>query len=181
MVEKRPFFGFRGGMLYSECNACKQEPMSKERFRIVPASYLVLLRGGRVLLSRRFQTGWQDGQYSLPAGHLDGSETFRQAMAREAREEIGIILRPEDMRVAHMMHRYAVPNPEELRERMDAFVVAEHWEGELEILEPEKCDDLRWFPLDALPENIIPCIRVALGHIREGVTYSEFGFEDVAR
>jgi len=47
----------------------------------------------------------------------------------------------------------------------------------LYIVEPEKCDDLRWFPLDRLAENTIPYIRQVIGCIRDNKFYSQYGWE----
>jgi 8-oxo-dGTP pyrophosphatase MutT (NUDIX family) len=151
--------------------------MKKERFKITPASYLILEKDGKVLLARRFNTGYEDGKYSLVAGHLDGGETFRQAMAREAMEEVGIVLAVNDLRVVHTMHRITDFHDVGLRERIDIFIKAQKWKGELKNMEPHKCDDLGWFSIDNLPENTIPYVRHALECIQNNITYSEFGWE----
>ena len=58
--------------------------MGKERPKVIPTAYLVLTKDNKILLSRRHNTGFQDGKYSLPAGHLGGDEeTLAQAIARE--------------------------------------------------------------------------------------------------
>jgi hypothetical protein len=62
------------------------------------------------------------------------------------------------------MYRLAAPEPE----RIAAFVVAERWAGEPAIMEPDKCDDLQWFALDALPVNMIPYARAGIQHVRAG-------------
>jgi len=67
--------------------------MAKERFKITPAVYLVLMKENKILLSQRYNTGYFDNHYSFPAGHLDGEETLKQAMVREAKEETGIVFR----------------------------------------------------------------------------------------
>lgn len=67
---------------------------------------------------------------------------------------------------------------EDINERIDVFFTAEKWEGEIRNLEPEKCDDLSWFDLDNLPENIVPYIRQALECINKKNIYSEFGWEN---
>lgn len=144
--------------------------MGKDRWKIIPAVYLILQQDDKVLLLRRFNTGWQDGNYSLIAGHLDGGEPVTVAMAREAREEAGITIYPGDLRVVHVMHRKSDD------ERVDFFLTTDKWTGEIENREPQKCDDLSWYSLSSLPENIIPNVRVALNACANGQYFSEFGW-----
>ncbi len=59
--------------------------------------HMLFIRDEHILLSRRFQTGYMDGYYSVPAGHLDGGETIIQAAIRETLEETGITLAPQDI------------------------------------------------------------------------------------
>jgi 8-oxo-dGTP diphosphatase len=151
------------------------ENIKKERFKIIPAVYALFVRDGKILLSRRFQTGWQDGNYSLPAGHLDGGENLRQAMAREALEEVGVKITPVDLEHILTMHRFT---GESDNERIDFFFLAKKWQGEIKNMEPEKCDDLSWFPLDELPKNMVSCVREAISCHRKGVKYCEFGWNN---
>lgn len=141
-----------------------------ERFTIIPAVYLVLIKDGKILLLRRKNTGFEDGNYSMVSGHLEGNETIRHAMIREAREEAGITIQPQDLALVHIMHRQTQP------ERSDFFLTTSTWDGEITNKEPEKCDDLSWFSLTQLPENTIPYIRQAIEHIQAGQVYSEHGW-----
>lgn len=148
--------------------------MSKERFKIIPAVYLFLERDNKILLLRRFNTGYEDGNYSVVAGHLDGDEPCTKAMIREAKEEAGITLRRDNMEVVHIMHRKTL---NEVNERMDIFLKASVWDGEIKIMEPNKCDELKWFSFGELPENIIPYTLSAILNIKKGKFFSEFGWE----
>jgi ADP-ribose pyrophosphatase YjhB (NUDIX family) len=145
--------------------------MQKERFKLVPTSFLILIKGDKILLLRRFNTGHMDGNYSMVAGHLDGNETFIQAAVREAREEAGIEINPEDLSVVHTMHRKC-PN----EERIDIYIKAKKWKGEPKNLEPHKCDDLIWFDFVNLPKNTVPYVKQAIGCIKNKVFYSEYGW-----
>ena len=147
--------------------------MSKERFKIIPAVYLILQKDNQILLLRRYNTGYEDGNYSLPAGHVDGDESFTQAMIREAHEEAGIVLKPEYIEVAHVQHRCC---QDFKNERVDVFIKACNWEGDPVNKEPHKCDDLSWFDVNNLPENVVPCVRQAIEHILENKFYSEHGW-----
>ena len=143
--------------------------MVKERHKIIPASYLVLIKNNKILLQRRFNTGYEDGKYSVIAGHVDKGETFTKAIIREVKEEAGITLQAEDLRVVHVMNRNIQDN-----ERIDIFFIAEKWTGNIENKEPNKCDDLSWFDLDDMPDNVIPYIKEAINCIKNKVIYTEF-------
>lgn len=142
--------------------------MKKERFKLISSVYLVLIKDGKILLSRRYNTGYFDGNYSFPAGHLDGGETLKQGMVREAKEEIDLILNPTDLKLIYVMNR-RIPDDE----RIDFFFAAEKWQWEPKIMEPDKCDDLSWFDITNLPENIVPYIRQAIDCILNNIIYSE--------
>ena len=58
-------------------------------FRSPVAVHLFLVKDGSILLLRRYNTGYEDGNYSVVAGHIDGGEQLMAAMVREAREEAG--------------------------------------------------------------------------------------------
>jgi 8-oxo-dGTP pyrophosphatase MutT (NUDIX family) len=132
--------------------------------------HLFLIRGSRILMLRRYQTGYMDGHYSVPAGHLDGEEKVRMAGVREALEEIGVQIDPAEMIFAGVFHR------REGDERVDFFMQVKNWSGEPYNAEPEKCDELRWVDLDTLPENTIPYIRQAIGNFRARIPFEEFGW-----
>jgi 8-oxo-dGTP diphosphatase len=140
------------------------------RARFPATVHLLFLRGDQILLSRRLNTGYRDGEYSVPAGHLDGNETVLAAAVREAREEVGLALRADDLLFSSVMHR------KEDDERVDFFVRVLAWAGEPFNSEPEKCDDLRWVDLQDLPVNMVPYVRRAIGNHRQGVVFDEFGW-----
>lgn len=145
------------------------------RFKVIPEVYLVLIDGGRLLMLRRFNTGYEDGRYSLVAGHVDGGEPLAQAMAREALEEAGVVIDPADLTLAHTLHRRADAPGE--AERIGFFFTCARWAGTPENREPHKCDDLSWFAVGDWPETTIPYIRTALEHVVAGRAYSAFGWE----
>lgn len=132
--------------------------------------HLFFFQENQILLSRRFNTGFRDGEYSVPAGHLDGNETVIAAGIREAEEEIGIKIEASDMVFSSVMHRI------EKDERVDFFIHIHKWQGEPFNAEPDKCDDLRWADVDQLPANTIPYVRQALRNHLSGIQFDEYGF-----
>ena len=148
----------------------KGETMITERFKLLSAVHLFLIRDGKVLLLRRFNTDYEDGKYSVVAGHLNGDEEVEAAAIREAREEAGIEISPRDLRMVGVMHRKSND------ERIDFFLVATSWSGQIVNREPDKCDRLAWFDVDDLPENVIPYVRRALDNYRRGKWFDSFGW-----
>ncbi len=140
----------------------------------VPASYLYLERDGKILLLKRKDTGYMDGFYSLIAGHVERGESFTDCLVREAREEAGIVIRPEDTEVVHIMYRN--DSSDFTNQRVDTFFTANSWEGALTNCEPEKCEELSWIDKNRLPEKMIPYIRDVIEYIGEGKRFSERGW-----
>lgn len=113
------------------------------------------------------------GFYAIAGGSLDSAETVRQANAREAFEELGVSIKPEDLKVVHVLHA----RNETGAEYINFFMEATKWEGEPMVMEPHKCSNVAWFALDKLPENLMPMHKHVFAMIRQGVMYSEWGWE----
>lgn len=147
--------------------------MSNERFKLPSAVFLVMRRGDDILLMRRANTGWHDGGYDLPAGHVDGGEASSTATIREGNEELGITINPEDLTLSVLVHGLF----EDGKEYYNLFFTVEKWEGMPAIMEPDKCDDLQWFPLNNLPDHLTPNSQLGITALRDGQSYVEYGFK----
>lgn len=122
------------------------------------------------MLQKRQNTGYMDGYYSVVAGHLEGDETVLQAMIREAKEEAAITLHPNDLDLVGVMHRRSG------QERIDFFITSSEYQGEIKIMEPHKCSDMRWFEINKLPENLIPYVEKAINNYFDGQWFDNTGF-----
>ncbi len=137
------------------------------------AVYVILRRGDRVLMILRQNTGYMDGMWDLPAGHVETGEPASAAAVREAMEEVGVALRVDALRFAHTTHRFHGD-----RSYWGVYFEAAGWSGEPAIMEPDKCAGLGWFDPGALPPNTVPFTRDALvEHIPNGAAYAEWGWE----
>lgn len=105
---------------------------------------------------RRSGTGFFDGLYSLPGGHVEPDESLMQAAVRELGEETGLRAEVAALDYLGVVHRRSDTS------RIDFFFQARCWRGEPWLREPERCDDLAWFSRRELPENTVPYIREAL-------------------
>jgi 8-oxo-dGTP diphosphatase len=143
------------------------------RFRVVPAAYVLLLRpamtgGQEVLLQSRQHTGFMDGHWACAAaGHVEAGESVLAAAVREAAEELGVIVAPEELLPITTMHR-TQRTGEPIDERVDFFFGCRSWRGEPQVMEPAKSAGLGWFALDALPDPVVPHERAVLDGLAAG-------------
>jgi 8-oxo-dGTP diphosphatase len=141
------------------------------RRKVIGDLHLILVDDDdRVLLGRRQNTGFADGCYHLPAGHLEVGESVIEALIREAREETGIIISPDAIDFAHVMHNSSSGG------RVAFFFTVRRWQGIPQNREPGKCSELRWVPLQALPGNLVDYCRSALTAIADGKPFSLYGW-----
>lgn len=141
------------------------------------AAYVCCIQNNTILLLRRKNTGFKDGQYTVPAGHIEPKERPAEAAIRELYEETNLIVAAEDMECKHVIHRISDSLNEgetELREYIDFFFVTRKWQGEHINTEPDKCDEIYWFTLDALPDTTIDYVQAAVQHIHNQVLLSEW-------
>ena len=129
-----------------------------------------------MLLQLRRNTGYMDDHWAAAAaGHVERGETAYDAARREALEEIDV--REIDLAFVTAMQRTRGGEP--IDERIDFFFTARSWAGEPRIVEPEKCAALRWYPLDDLPDPVVPHELRVLSAVRDGhaTPYSTYGFD----
>ena len=125
------------------------------RFRLPIAVHVFFVRSGCVLLVQRQNTGFEDGNYGLPAGHLEPGESVTHAAIRECREEVGIELEPSDLLAIGVTH-YTSPTGD----GVDFFFRATRWRGVPTAC--AECSAVKWYRLDALPSNTISFVRRAI-------------------
>ena len=136
------------------------------------AVHFFLIKDNKILLQRRFNTGYEDGNYSVVAGHIDGGEDVYTAMIREAKEEAGIDISLENLEAIQVMHRKKVSE-----ERIDYFFKCGKWNGNIGIMEPDKCDELIWVDYDNLPGNTVDYIQAAIANCTGNIPFSIFGWQ----
>ncbi len=136
--------------------------------------HMLLVRDGQVLLTRRRDSNPVfDGWWHLPSGKLDAGESAVGAAVREAEEEVGVVVQPTDLRHVHTLHvNGSGPEP-----RLGLFFESQRWIGEPANREPGKCCAVRWFPLDALPDQLIDYPAAGIHAYRTGVSFSVHGWD----
>ena len=129
------------------------------------AVFIFLERDGQIYLQRRANTGWADGMWTLPSGHIDPGQTAIEALQMEAREEAEVTLAPEDIVFvhAHYVHdAYA-----------NYYFKATTWEGEPTIGAPQLCSEAGWFTYDAIPEDTIAHVKDVIETVKQGIYFSD--------
>lgn len=152
----------------------------KERFLTRSAVILMLMRntdkGEEILLQKRKNTGYMDGYYDLSAsGHVEKGEPMTRTLIREAKEEIGIDIMPEDIEFVTMMHTKTQATGQVY---YNGFFKVIKYKKEIKINEPEKCEELKWCKLNELPKNILQDRLQAIKNYMINKSYSEFGWDE---
>ena len=146
-------------------------------FALIPAAYVFLVGGRRVLLQRRANTGYYDGWWAAAAaGHVDPGESVLDAAVREAAEELGVTIAADDLEPLTAMHRTA-PTGLPIDQRLDVFFACGRWSG-IPALQEDTATELAWFDLDALPDGVVHHERFVLDGMRAGTlpSITAYGF-----
>lgn len=139
---------------------------------IIPTVNVFIIKGSKLMLGRRVNTGWMDGYLCPAGGHIEVGETPIVAILREIKEELGVDVKKEDLEFACVVARNAsdgetVAYEFVIRDKEYSFVNAE----------PEKCSELVWVDLNVLADEIIDDFKqIIAGGIVGRNIYLEVGY-----
>lgn len=109
---------------------------------------VIIIKNNKILLGKR-KNAHGEGTWSCPGGHLEFNESWKDCAARETMEEAGITIRnirfgtaTNDIFQAEEKHYITI------------FMIAEYNSGEVQIMEPDKCEKWEWFEWDKLPRHL---------------------------
>ena len=140
-----------------------------ERELFLSSIYIILKnKEGKVLLQRRQGTKLWPNYLALPAGHIDEGENAYEAVVREAKEELNIIISIDNIIDTFVVNR----KNKSLKSYYDIYFEIDDYQGNITINEPEKCSELIWADINNLPDDIIPFEKEAIINNLNGIKFS---------
>lgn len=145
-----------------------------ERYQSKVVVFLILTRiidgNTEILLQERQNTGYMDGKYDMAvSGHLEKGESLSMSLVREAKEEMDIEVDEKDLELVSVIHPYQ-------EDYINFFFKTKEYRGTPKIMEPEKCNNLKWFNICELPDNIMTRIKNVIENIKKGILYDDGDF-----
>ena len=135
---------------------------------------IILQRNNEIFLIQRANTNWMSGYWNFPGGLVEKNETIRQAACREATEEIGVAILPQDFMVAHVLHVHK--NETNIQDIIGIYFKTQKWSGQAANNELEKIIAAQWFDINNLPSNITEHALLAIDGLKREYYYSEHGW-----
>ncbi|MDB5164517.1 MAG: hypothetical protein JWL89_143 [Candidatus Saccharibacteria bacterium] len=136
------------------------------------AVYIIFRKDNKVAFLLRENTSWMNGYYTVPAGKIEKNEPVLKAAVREAKEEVGVDIAPENLRLVLTADRH-----DEI-DWVDFWFEVSEWQGELSNAEPDVHSELVWLDLNKLPENVVPSVRFELDQIKVGKNFAQYGWDN---
>ncbi|MFB8415945.1 NUDIX domain-containing protein [Streptomyces albidoflavus] len=122
-----------------------------------------------VLLQRSDNAKFAQGQWDLPVGKSEPGEPITETAVRELYEETGLTVRPESLKVAHIIHgAWGVEAPNGF---LTVVFAAHEWAGEPENREPRKHSQVRWVDADTVPKSFVETTASALHSYLKGALH----------
>ena len=114
-----------------------------------------------VLLQRGPRAKFGQGMWDLPMGKSEPGEPITDTAVRELYEETGLTVKPESLKVAHIVH--GAQGVETPNGYLTVVFATHDWTGDPENREPDKHAQVRWTEVDALPQEFV---RTSAGALR---------------
>lgn len=111
---------------------------------------LIINDKNQILLGLRAGKRGGSGTYGLVGGKAKNGETIEETAKREIFEETGLIVDMTDLEVINIFTTQSTPEVMFYQ----IGVLVKKYTGEPKNMEPNKCDELKYFDLNNLPENL---------------------------
>jgi 8-oxo-dGTP diphosphatase len=119
--------------------------MSEKNIKI--GSNILLIRDGKVLFGKRLNCAGA-GTYGVVGGHVEFGESPEACAIRELKEETGLVI--DKLKLVSIIN-----DPRQDTGHYMQFVyLCDDFQGEPQLLEPEKCEGWEWFGINNPPANI---------------------------
>jgi 8-oxo-dGTP diphosphatase len=113
-------------------------------------------KGDQILLHKRLSKH-ANNTWACPGGHLEKFETFAEAGLRETLEEAGPDIKVTEPKVWTVVNTVF---PDEDRHYACIFLICDWISGEAKVMEPDKCEEWKWFECYDLPSPLIEGCRI---------------------
>lgn len=113
-------------------------------------AFILNNKGQLFLMKRGLKSKNEIGKWTIPGGALEFGETFKNALIREIKEELGI-----DIEVLDLLSLTDHIIQDAKQHWVTPQYLCKIMSGEPKILEPEKCEAIGWFDIKELKfENL---------------------------
>lgn len=148
----------------------------EKRFLSPTAVFLIIMKNeknkAKILLQKRQNTGYMDNMWDLCAsGHIESGESAKNAIIREANEEIGIKILKDNLEFAGFYY-----NNIQGKTYCYIYFVADKYENTPRINEKDKCSALEWFDIENLPSNMIADRKTSVLNYLNNEYFGEIGW-----
>lgn len=124
---------------------------------------LIVNESGELFMARRGKKVKNEvGLWEFPGGELEFGERLHDAIRREIKEEFDI-----EIEVIELLDAVDHILPEEQQHWVSPSFICRLKAGEPRILEPDKCDEICWFKIDDIPQNITKATEINLADYKE--------------
>ncbi|MEU9080673.1 NUDIX domain-containing protein [Kitasatospora sp. NPDC048538] len=143
------------------------KPATESMTLLVAAVIVHDLDAQRVVLLRRGpRAKFAQGMWDLPVGKNEPGEPITETARRELREETGLVVAPEDLRLAHVIH--GARGVEAPNGFLTVVFAAHRWSGDLVNGEPAKHSEVAWVSADDVPQEFVSTTKAALHSYLDG-------------
>jgi 8-oxo-dGTP diphosphatase len=124
---------------------------------------VMIFKDGKILLGRR-KSSHGIGDYAFPGGKLEYMESFQECAEREVMEEAGIKIK--NIRF-NLLGNESYPG----KHFAHIGLIADWESGEVQNMEPEKCEGWEWYDLNALPEPLYRMAKLGVENLKTHKNY----------